>query len=345
MSAYTVGIDRTSERLAKSRAAIDKATELEPDFPSPKLALALYYYWGFQDYDRALEIFESIKRAWPNFTSPYRGYIQRRQGKWEESIANVEKVFKLRPRNANLAIQQGFSFLALRRYEEGEDWFERALSIAPDSFNALISKVDIAILSEANTQKARAALEKLPHNRSTDHNWFTLYMLERKFQEALDHIDSLSYDSFYWSGFYFHKDLFKASIYLAQNDLSLMKTHGNKARLVIEEALRGNPNDPRLHAALGLAYAYEGLKEEAIREGNRAVALYPISRDAVEGPYYVINLTTIYTVVGEYEEAIDKLEYLLSIPSGHLLTVPLLRVDPTWDPLRDHPRFQRLLEE
>jgi TolB-like protein len=345
MSAYTVGVDRTPERLAKSRAAIDKAQELEPDFPSPKLALALYYYWGFQDYDRALEVFESVKRAWPNFASPYIGYIQRRQGKWEESVLNVGEVFKLYPRSDGIAIQQGLSFLALRRYEEAEDWIDRALLIAPDSFNNLLSKFDLAILSEANTQKARAILEKLPRNRQTDHNWFTLYMLERKFQEALDQIASLSYDSFYWFGFYFQKDLFKASVYQALNDLSMMKTHGNKARLVIKEALGENPNDPRLHAALGLAYAYEGLKEEAIREGNRAVALYPESRDAVEGPYYVLSLATVYMTAGEYEQAIDKLEYLLSIPSGHLLTVPLLRVDPTWDPLRDHPRFQRLLEE
>ncbi|NIM91125.1 MAG: hypothetical protein GTO17_09275 [Candidatus Aminicenantes bacterium] len=345
ISAYTVGVDRTPERLAKSRATIDLALELEPDFPSPKLGLALYYYWGFQDYERALEIFESVKQAWPNFTSPYIGYIQRRQGKWEESVLNVEKVFKLRPRNDFIAVQQGFSFVALRRYGEAEDWFNRALLIAPDSFNARLSKFDLAVLSEANTQKARAVLETLPRNRQTDHNWFMLYMFERKFQEALDHINSLSYDSFNWFGFYFQKDLFKAFIYQALNDFSMMKTHGSKARLVIEEALGKNPIDPRLHAALGLAYAYEGLKDEAIREGNRAVALFPVSRDAVEGPSYVFQLAQIYTIVGEHDEAIDTLEYLLSIHSGHYISVPLMRIDPTWDLLRDHPRFQRLLEE
>ena len=342
---YGSGIDRTSERVAKSKAAIDKALELEPDSPSARLALGLYYYRGFQDYDRALEMFESVQRAWPNYISPYIGYIQRRQGKWEESVINIEKVFKLRPRDVNIAVQQGISYLALRRYKEAEEWFNRALSIDPDSDTARLSKADIAFLSEANTIEARAILETLPRNRMTDHNWFTLSILERKFKEALDHLASLSYDSFYFSAFYFHKDLAYASIYHTQKDLSMMKVHANKARIVIEEALGENPTDPRLHAALGQAYAYLGQKEEAIREGNRAVEHYPESRDAVESRFYVQNRAIIYTIAGEYDEAINQLEYLLSIPSGDLISVPLMRVDPMWDPLRDHPRFKRLLEK
>ncbi len=341
---YGSGIDRTSDRVAKSKAAIDKALDLEPDLPSTKLALGLYYYWGFQDYDRALEMFESIQRAWPNYISPYIGYIKRRQGKWEESIRNIEKVFKLRPRDVNIAIQQGISYLALRRYKEAEDWFNRALSINPDNENAKLSQLDIAFLAEANTEKVRALLETLPRNRMTDFNRLSLFMFERKYQEALDHLASLSYDSFYHSMLFFNKDLANASIYYAQKELSMMKTHANKAADVIEKALKENPVDPRLHAALGQAYAYLGRKEEAIQEGNRAVELYPESRDAVEGRYHVLSKAVIYTIAGEYDNAINDLEYLLSIPAGDLISVPMLRRDPTWDPLRDHPRFQQLLK-
>jgi TolB-like protein/Flp pilus assembly protein TadD len=344
-SAYIFGIDRTEERIVKSKQAIDKAIELGSDLPEVKSALAIYYYQARLDYDRALELFEIVRKARPNWTSPFIGYIQRRQGKWEESIANVEKAFKLNPRNENIAIQQGVSLLAVRRYKEAEEWFNRALSIVPDSDGARLSKADVAILSEADTQKARDFLEKLPRNRMTDNTWFNVFMYERNYKEALKQLDSLDYDSFYWIGIYFHKDLFYASVYQAQKDLSMMKTHASKARLVIEEALRENPRDPGLHAALGLAYAFEDRREEAIREGNRAVVLYPESIDAVEGPYYVLNLANIYTIVGEYDEAINKLEYLLSIPSGHFISVPLLKVDPTWDSLRKQPRFQRLLEE
>jgi serine/threonine-protein kinase len=100
-----------------------------------------------------------------------------------------------------------------------------------------------------------------------------------------------------------------------------------------------------LHSALGIAYAYLGREEEAIHEGKRAVNLHPISKDAVSGPAYILYLTTIYTIIGEYEEAISKLELLLSVPAGGLITVPLLKIDPIWDPLRKQPKFQRLLQE
>jgi len=132
-------------------------------------------------------------------------------------------------------------------------------------------------------------------------------------------------------------------------ELSLMKSRAESARIAIERAVRDQPGDPRFHASLGLAYAYLGQKSEAIQEGNRATELNPVSKDAALGPPYILNLARIYAVIGEYEKAIDSLEYLLSIPSSEFLwqviSIPLLRLDPQWDPLREHPRFQSLLEK
>jgi len=81
-----------------------------------------------------------------------------------------------------------------------------------------------------------------------------------------------------------------------------------------------------------------GRKEEA----KRAVEILPVAKDALYGAVYVQTLAETYVTVGEYDSAVAKLERLLSIPS--LLSVPLLRIDPHWQPLRDHPRFQRLME-
>jgi tetratricopeptide (TPR) repeat protein len=192
-------------------------------------------------------------------------------------------------------------------------------------------------------------LENLPQHQLTDYMWFTLGMLERNYQDVLDRLASLSYDSFEGQQFYFQKNLTYASVYHAMKEFSLMKSRAELARIALERAVRDHPGDPRFHAALGLAYAYLGQKSEAIQEGNHAAELNPVSKDAALGPLYVLNLARIYVLVDEYEEALNQIEYLLSIPSSEFIwqfvSIPLLRLDQLWDPLRDNPRFQSLLEK
>jgi Flp pilus assembly protein TadD len=117
----------------------------------------------------------------------------------------------------------------------------------------------------------------------------------------------------------------------------------DSARSILEKALDANPGDHRIHSALGIAYAGLGRKDEAIREGERAVELFPVSKDALSGPSLVLNMAIIYTMVGEYGAALDEIEYLLSIPS--FLSVPWFRLDPDFDPLRAHTRYKELLEK
>jgi serine/threonine-protein kinase len=343
---YFFGIDPSEERLAKARIAVDRAMQLQPDHPAARVALANYYYRGFLDYDRAAEIFKSIQRAFPNIQPSLLGYIERRQGRWEQSLEILEKSFRLNPRDANLAYEIGLSYISMRRYEEAEAWYNRCLSISPERLTPLLGKVSIYVLSEGNTRNARNLLQTLPQHPLTDYMWFTLGMLDRNYQEVLDRLESLAYDVFEEQQFYFHKDLVYASVYQAMKELSLVKTHAEKALIALEKAVQESPGDPRYHAALGLAYAFLERKEEAIQEGNRAIELYPISKDAALGPRYVLNLAKIYTIVGENEEAINLLEYLLSIPAAeflwHIVTVPYLQLDPQWDSLRNLPRFRRL---
>jgi len=113
------------------------------------------------------------------------------------------------------------------------------------------------------------------------------------------------------------------------------------ARVEQEELVENNPDDYVAHSNLGIAYAGLGRREEAIREGKLAVEINPLSKDALYGPMLILNLAEIYTLLGEQDAAIDQLEVLLSIPSE--LSVPLLKLDPQWDPLREHPRFKALL--
>jgi serine/threonine protein kinase/tetratricopeptide (TPR) repeat protein len=345
---YFFAVDRTEERLAKSWSAVTKALELQPDSPEAHRILAFYYYWGLSDYDRAAEIFESVQKSAPNFDPQVLGYIQRRQGRWEQCLETLERAFRINPRDTQIAYELGGAYISMRRYEEAEKWFDRALAIYPDHLPAQLGKIGISVLSEGNTKKALAALEKVPPHQLKDYMWFTLNMLERNYDAVLDWIASLSYDSYEDQHFYFQKDLAYASVYYAMKEFSLMKTRAESASSVLEEAVDGHAEDPRFHAALGLAYAYLDRKEEAIQEGSLAEKLHPVSKDAAQGPIYLLNLAKIYTVIGEHEKAIDQLEYLLSIPHAEylwqLVSVPQLQLDPQWDSLREHPRFKDLLE-
>jgi serine/threonine protein kinase/Tfp pilus assembly protein PilF len=345
---YFFGDNRTKECLVISRTAVDRALELQPDLPEAQVALAFYYYWGLLDYDRAEEIHNSVQKARPNSSPELLGYIQRRQGKWKQSVATLENAFKLNPRFSQLAYEIGLCYQGLRSYEKAEEWFNRALSINPERLTPLLGKVGIHVLSKGNTKEARALLKTLPQHPLTDYMWFTLGMLERNYQEVLDRLASLSYDSFEGQHFYFQKDLSFAAVYHAMKEWPLMKIRAESARIALEKAVRENPGDPRFHASLGLAYAYLGRKAEAVQEGNHAVKLHPVAKDAAFGPRYFLNLTRIYAVIGEYEEAIVQLEYLLSIPSVEFLwqsvSIPLVRLDPQWDLLREYPKFQRLLQ-
>jgi len=131
--------------------------------------------------------------------------------------------------------------------------------------------------------------------------------------------------------------------YQLMNQPAKSRTSYDAARTELEKLLKDNPQDEYLHSRISFAYAGLNRKEEAIREAKTAVELLPVSKDAITGPDFVVDLAIVYVMVGEYEAALDKIEYLLSIPAG--LSVPMLRIDPRWDPLRSHPRFQKILEK
>lgn len=341
------GTDQTPDRLEDARRALDKALELQPELPETQLALAFYYYWGLFDDDKALEVFETLQKAHPNISPELVGYIERRQGKWEESLETLSEAFRLNPRYSQLAYEIGLSNLALKRYDQANAWFDRVLSINPKRLHPRLGKIALSVCVNGNTEEARELLTTLSPHPLTDYMWLTLGMFDRKYQEVLSRLDSLSYDMFKTQHFLFQKDLAYAGVYWAKRDFSAMRIHAERARTALEAKAGGQQGDPRYHAALGLAYAYLGNEQEAVREGNRAVSLYPVSKDAAMGPIYVLNLARIYTVVAEHDQAVEQLEYLISVPSceylWQLVTVPCLQLDPAWDPLRRYPRFKQML--
>jgi TolB-like protein/tRNA A-37 threonylcarbamoyl transferase component Bud32 len=341
---YAMGVDRTEERRILARNAVNRAIELEPDLPDAQLALGLYYSRVFPGDDRAFEIYQSVQRARPNIPYTFLGYRLREKGQWEEALESLLNSFRVSPRSSGLAHQIARTYARMRRYGESREWFERALSLVPELYYSKLGLARIPYLSEGDTQEARSLLEKLPPHVLTDRNWIIVGMLDRQYQEVLDRLNSSPYESFDESFFYIPKDLSYTMVYSAMGDSSAMRFHAESALAALDKAIERSPGDARLYAARGLSLAYLGRREEAVRSGIRAINLYPVSKDAFGGPWYVYDLARIYAVGGDQENAIDQLEYLMSIPFGNCLSIPMLQRDPQWDSLRDHPRFIRLLQ-
>ena len=235
--------------------------------------------------------------------------------------------------------------MALRMHAEAEGYFDRAISLAPDLAENYINKAWIHICKTGSAESARQVLDKASKRVDLDDliwdlTYFGIY--GGHYQDALDRLASIQEEVYEAQANYTPKEAIRGFIYELMGQPDQARAHYKNARTLLEKKAREWPDDAEIHAELGKVYAHLGLKDEAIREGQTAVDLIPVSRDAFWGPIYLTYLAEIYTIVGDYDAAIDKLEYLLEIPAG--VYIGELKVDPVWDPLRNHPRFQRLLE-
>jgi non-specific serine/threonine protein kinase len=341
--------DRSDERLAMAKQAVDKAFQLNPELPEAHLALGHYYYMGHLDYDRALEQFAIARKNQPNNGEllSFIGFVQRRQGKFEQALANIKRASDLDPLSNLLALQVGVTFGALRKYPEAERYYERTISLAPDVPMGYVLKARLYVRWQGSTKKARAVLEDAAENLKLVeapyivNSLVTLDVYDEKYQEALDQL-SLKSEDIDAANYFLPNTLRYAQIYQYMGKKKLAKKYYDDARRILETKIQERPEDERFHSSLGIAYAGLGRKEDAIREGKLGVELLPVTKEAWRGLSRVEDLAKIYVMVDEFDAAIDQLEFLLSVPGE--MSIPLLRLDPVWAPLRDQARFKRLLE-
>ncbi len=339
---YWLRYDFTEERLRLARAAADRALELDPGLPQGHLALGYYYYYGFRPYDQALEELAVAEQGLPGDAVLLitRGAIYRRQGKWQEAIANLQRAAELDPRDATLFLELGWTHGFLRRYDEAERYYDKALATEPEYEDAVYLRAQNRFRRDGDLEPLRAFVSAYPdaHLRRRG-----LEVLNRNYPAALAALSQLEDEIIVEYFDYGPKSLFSGLTHLYAGQAELARAAFDSARVLLEAAVSERPDDQRRHQSLGLAYAGLGMKEAAVREGQMAVDLMPVSRDANLAPTYLRGFAHIHTMVGDYDAAIDLLDYLLSIPSR--VSVPELRLHPMWDPLRDHPRFQALLEK
>lgn len=349
--------DPTNAQRDLARQYADRALALAPDSPGAHLARGYWLYYGARDFEGALKEFAIAQKGLPNDSHVYLviGAIQRRQGKWSESTANLEKAVELNPNDTWPLQNLFFNYQMQRNFEAANRIIGRALAINPHNFSLWGMKAHLAYAQHGDLSVGENGLALLDTNvaqgrikLSADEKVgvalakATILTVRGKYESAIEAIDQLGLEAnsdrpdgiieaLLWKG-------------IAQGKLGQTaeaEATLRKANAYAEEEVRDAPNEAKRHAQMARILAWLGEKEQAIAEGKRATELLPISKDAFEGPGMVESLAAVYALTGENAKAIELLDGLLSRPAN--LTVPLLKMDPTWEKLRADPAFAQLI--
>jgi TolB-like protein/Flp pilus assembly protein TadD len=334
----------TPELAAEARRALARTQELGGDRPETALAAAAYYAFLEFDSRRALAAYEAGLKHSPDNVELLSGsaIIQRNLGQGGPAVRALERAAELDPRGLRTAIRLAESLLYMRRYSEAQAAADRAIALTPDNPFAAHLRVMVALargdLSDAQAvvRATELRLGAAPVYAELATYYDLYWVLSDTQQQRLLTLPPAAFDDnlAFWA-------LVRFETYHVHGERRLERAYADTARIEFEKHLRGAPEDDQLHVLLGLALAHLGRKAEAIREGRRAVQILPISKDAVLGAYTQHQLARICVLVGETDQAMDQLEPLLRIP--YYLSPGWLRIDPTFDPLRGNPRFERLI--
>ena len=337
--------DPTPARKAKAQAAAEEALRLQPDLPEAHLALGFYHYYCERDYQRALDEFAIARKSLPNSADVYLaiGAIQRRQGKWAESTANMEKAASLSPKDAFLLMNLADNYRAVDDFENADRLFDRAIEAAPNSVGARTGKAMLAVDLKGDLSEIDKQLAQIQPGAASDAEGMFgrayLLMLQRKFHDAVAILKQLPGNV---RSDEKPKEYLEGALYTFVNDKEHARSAFQRARSILEKAIQQGSDDASRHMMLGMVLAGLGEKDAAIAEGKRAVALLPESQDALDGPKMTLALAQIYAWTGENDAALELLERSLITPAG--VTVSSLKLNPIWDPLRSDARFQALID-
>ena len=345
--------ERTAERRQKARTLAQQALQLQPDLPEAHLAMGFSLYYGDNDFEGALKEFEIAQRGLPNEAEGYLalGSIQRRMGKWPESNASLEKAAILNPKDSWVLQNLALSYATLRDFGAANKTIDRGLKVSPDNLGLWEIKAKLAVAEKGDlsvSEKAFQAAKSIPMNDETKlriaGGRVDVFLLERKYQEALQEAESLSdgllsgipqalCGKYYLIGF----------ARKALQDEAGARAALLKAKDLVEVLLKQSSDSPDLHIQLAKVLAYLGEKDAALTEARRATEILPETKDAFGGPEITEGVAEVCVVVGENARALELLDGLLSRPSP--VTVALLKLSPAWDPLRKDPRFQALIDK
>ncbi len=344
---YWTGHDHTQPRLDLANVAVQTALRLQPEAGEAHHALATYYYYGFRDYARARSELAIARRTLPNDADVflYTGLIDRREGHWEETTRNMERALELDPRNLFTLQQLAVTYVILHRYTDAARIYDSALRIVPGDPYTRILRAMVELHRRADIKAFQATLAAvIAENPSAapDVDNPDYALCERTAAAAARSLTNYPRDGStteygvncphaYWEGV----------VARWQGDSAKAQAAFTSARSEVEKLLAKQPDFAAAISLLGVIDVGLGRKEEALREGRRACELLPISKDAISGTYLAINLALIYAWTGEKDRAIEQIAAVERIPNE--LSYGFLKLHPYWDPLRDDPRFEKIV--
>ncbi len=345
--------------LAQQTESAKRAEELAPDLPETRLALGSVAY-VHRDFNEALRQYEIAQKSRPSADAAMHiGWALRRLGRWDEALDRFADACRLIPNDNNIyADGLGITRTFMRRFDEAERDYDETIRLAPQVAYGYAGKANVLLARDGDVIGAKRFMSEMVR-RADAYDIAAVYVTGvpgfcthlRVFPEILinvfDEFESGPIERFrrQQPAAVALTHLSRAISYDAIGDHRSANARYDSARVHYERIIRSNPLSVSLsfyHSMLGYAYAGLGHAQEAIREGEEAVRLTPISTDAIDGPVLVIGLAEIYIMCGERVKAIENCKKALSVPSN--LTSAMLRVDPIWDPVRNDPAFRCLAE-
>ncbi len=346
----------TSPELAEVKSNIDRALTIAPASPDAHFALALFYYWGYRDYDAGLRELDRALELQPSSSDnrALKAAIYRRRGEWQRALAEYDRAAELDPRDSGIPSEIGNTYSTLRRWSDAEHELTRALALDPHDALAAYFLARTYINSTGDIRRARQAFEGVPADSKiigpagwgdvavmVDERVY-LDVFEKHFADALKAWDTLPTKI---PEARLHQLMARVGIQVLAGQGAVAKSECEQTRALLEARLAQRPGDRISLTALAWVYVCLGHNADALRVARQAADLLPIEKDALAGPFFLAGLAEIEARTGHAEDAVKIIRQLITVPAGSFVSIARLKIDPVWDPIRNDPDFQKLISE